>query len=109
MHIAHHKNPYFAGVVGITLSHTNPIPKDFTNLADLEAAETYNQFSLGWWASPIFGTGDYPDVMKWQIGNKSLEQGFNSSRLPVFTEEEIQMNKGTVVKISVMMTKSKSS
>ena len=83
------------GIVGITLSHTNPIPKDPNSPGDVEAAETYNQFSLGWWANPIFGTGDYPDVMKWQIGNKSLEQGYNSSRLPEFTEEEKQMNKGT--------------
>ena len=85
---------FIVGIVGITLSHTNAIPKDTNSLADTEAVETYNQFSLGWWASPIFGTGDYPDVMKWQVGNKSLEQRLSSSRLPAFTDDEIQMNKG---------------
>lgn len=58
------------------------MPKDPESLADIEAAERFNQFSIGWWANPIFGTGDYPNIMKWQIGNKSLEQGLNSSRLP---------------------------
>ena len=81
--------------MGITLSHTNAIPKDPNSLADNEAVETYNQFSLGWWANPIFGNGDYPDVMKWQIGNKSLEQGLGASRLPTFTDEETMLNKGT--------------
>lgn len=33
--------------------------------------------------------------MKWQVGNKSLEQGLSQSRLPVFTEEEKQYIKGT--------------
>ena len=70
------------------------MPKNPNSLADIEAVETKNQFNLGWWANPIFGTGDYPDVMKWQIGNKSLEQGYKESRLPMFTQEEIQLNKG---------------
>ena len=85
---------YIAGVIGITLSHVNGIPKDPTSLADIEAAERFNQFSLGWWANPIFGTGDYPDIMKWQIGNKSIEQGINKSRLPTFTDEEKTLIKG---------------
>ncbi|XP_052799780.1 lactase/phlorizin hydrolase-like isoform X2 [Mya arenaria] len=83
------------GMVGIVLSHTNGEPMDKTSLSDIEAAETFNQFSLGWFANPIFGNGDYPDVMKWQVGNKSLEQGLNKSRLPVFTEEEKLMLKGS--------------
>ena len=86
-----------SGLVGITLSHTNGIPKDLDSLADIEAAEIFNQFSLGWWVNPIFGTGDYPDVMKWQIGNKSLEQGLNESRLPDITAEDSKLIKGIVV------------
>ena len=89
--------PHFVliqGLVGITLSHVNGIPEDSESLGDIAAAERFNQFSLGWWANPIFGTGDYPDVMKWQIGNKSLEQGLNESRLPRITAEERKLIKG---------------
>ncbi|XP_053375783.1 uncharacterized protein LOC123534954 isoform X1 [Mercenaria mercenaria] len=83
------------GQVGITLSHMWGEPHDNQSLADIEAAERFNQFSLGWFANPIYGNGDYPDVMKWQIGNKSLEQGLKSSRLPEFTNEEKEMLKGS--------------
>ena len=85
----------FPGMVGITLSHINGMPKDADRVADSEAVNRYNQFSVGWWANPIFGDGDYPDVMKWQIGNKSLEQGLNSSRLPEFTDTQRRLLKGT--------------
>lgn len=82
------------GILGITLSHVSAEPKNKSRLADIQAAETYNNFNLGWFANPIFGNGDYPDVLKSQINNKSLEQGYNVSRLPVFTEEEKTMLKG---------------
>lgn len=42
-------------------------------------------FSTGWIADPIFGNnGDYPAEMRASIG----------ARLPVFTEEEMNLNKG---------------
>lgn len=87
-------NVQITGSVGITLNHTPGIPKDPKLEADKEAAETYNQFFLGWFANPIFGNGDYPDIMKWQIGNKSLERGLSKSRLPEFTEDEKKLLKG---------------
>ena len=46
-------------------------------------------------AHPIFKNGDYPDTMKWKVGNKSIAQGLEESRLPEFTEEEKEMIKGT--------------
>lgn len=79
---------------GITLSHTNAVPKDPSKPADREAADNYNHFNIGWFANPIYGNGDYPDIMRWQVGNKSLEQGFEKSRLPEFTDEERAMVKG---------------
>ena len=46
------------------------------------------EFMLGWFANPIFVNGDYPEIMKTKIAEKSALQGYNESRLPVFTEEE---------------------
>lgn len=46
------------------------------------------------YANAIFN-GDYPDVMKERISSRSKEQGFKTSRLPSFTEEEKSRIKGT--------------
>lgn len=40
---------------------------DISNEKDIEAAERYVQFYLGWFATPIFH-GDYPQVMKDFVG-----------------------------------------
>jgi lactase-phlorizin hydrolase len=55
---------------------------------DIDAAERAIQFKLGWFAHPIYKTGDYPQVLKDAVGNKSRDQGFSPSRLPAFTEDE---------------------
>ncbi|KAH3891377.1 hypothetical protein DPMN_015476 [Dreissena polymorpha] len=94
-HLHRTKYRHNKGKLGIVLSHMNGEPMDRDSLADIEAAERFNQFNLGWFANPIFGNGDYPDVLKWQVGNKSLEQGFAQSRLPAFTDEEKRMILGS--------------
>ena len=55
---------------------------------DRQAAERAYQFMLGWFAHPIYVNGDYPQVMKDQIANKSAMQGFSKSRLPEFSDQE---------------------
>lgn len=45
--------------------------------------------------------GDYPEVMKKKIANRSKLQGFARSRLPSFTAEEKAMIKGTFDFVSV--------
>jgi beta-glucosidase/6-phospho-beta-glucosidase/beta-galactosidase len=61
-----------------------------------EVADMGMQFELGWFANPIYSqNGDYPEIMKEKIYNKSMEQGFRSSRLPEFTQEEIEYIRGS--------------
>ncbi|XP_070260161.1 lactase-like protein isoform X3 [Myotis yumanensis] len=82
------------GLVGISLNCDWGEPVDTSNPKDIEAAERYLQFCLGWFANPIYA-GDYPQVMKERIGRKSAEQGLDVSRLPVFSLQEKSYIKGT--------------
>ncbi|KAL1497175.1 hypothetical protein ABEB36_008175 [Hypothenemus hampei] len=61
---------------------------------DVEASERSLLFTYGWFAHPIV-YGDYPEIMKVRIANRSKLEGFNSSRLPSFTDEEKQIINGT--------------
>ncbi|XP_028286481.1 lactase-like protein [Parambassis ranga] len=82
------------GLVGISLSGDWGEPVDITNQKDIEAAERYVQFYIGWFATPIF-YGDYPQVMKDFIGRKSVQHGLGTSRLPTFSPQEKSYIKGT--------------
>ncbi|NXX91071.1 LPH hydrolase, partial [Centropus bengalensis] len=70
-------------------------PKTPSDPRDIEAADRYLQFLVGWFTHPIFKNGDYPDVMKWKVGNRSELQNLPSSRLPAFTPEEREYLRGT--------------
>uniref|UniRef100_A0A3Q1CE96 Lactase n=1 Tax=Amphiprion ocellaris TaxID=80972 RepID=A0A3Q1CE96_AMPOC len=83
------------GLVSIALNADWIEPKDVNVLREVRAADRALQFQLGWFAHPIFKNGDYPDAMKWQVGNKSELQDLSESRLPFFTEEEKNYIKGT--------------
>ncbi|XP_068893491.1 myrosinase 1-like [Tenebrio molitor] len=61
---------------------------------DKEAAERGLQFTFGWFANPVIN-GNYPQVMIDRIDERSAGQGFEISRLPKFTDEEIEYIKGT--------------
>ncbi|OWK00146.1 LCT [Cervus elaphus hippelaphus] len=77
------------GVISLSLSSHWAEPQSLVP-RDVEAADRMLQFSLGWFAHPIFRNGDYPDAMKWKVGNRSELQHLATSRLPSFTEEEKQ-------------------
>ncbi|XP_075386152.1 lactase/phlorizin hydrolase [Tenrec ecaudatus] len=83
------------GVISISLSAHWAEPKSPGVPRDVEAADRVLQFSLGWFAHPIFRNGDYPDAMKWKVGNRSELQHLAVSRLPSFTEEEKRFIRGT--------------
>ena len=57
------------------------------------AASRFLQFEIGWFADPIFKTGDYPASMREYIGFKN-RKGLSYSLLPSFTSEEKQLVKG---------------
>ncbi|KAF2897348.1 hypothetical protein ILUMI_08827 [Ignelater luminosus] len=64
--------------------------------ADREAAERSLAFSFGWYADPIFHpNGDYPEIMRKLVSERSKREGFRRSRLPQFTKEEVEYIKGT--------------
>jgi hypothetical protein len=63
-------------------------PLDPKDPDDVAAAIASTQFTLGWFAHPIFVNGDYPEVMKQKLAEKSRREGRNSSPLPEFTELE---------------------
>uniref|UniRef100_A0AAY4DJU0 beta-glucosidase n=1 Tax=Denticeps clupeoides TaxID=299321 RepID=A0AAY4DJU0_9TELE len=83
------------GLVSITLNADWIEPKDADVPREIAAADRALQFQLGWFAHPIFKNGDYPDAMKWQVGNKSELQGHENSRIPTFTAEEKAYIQGT--------------
>lgn len=84
-----------AGLVSIALGADWVEPEDVNVPREVVAADRALQFQLGWFAHPIFKNGDYPEAMKWQVGNKSELQGLSESRLPTFSEEEKSYIRGT--------------
>lgn len=70
-------------------------PYDSTNQSDVDAADRRIHFQLGWFANAIFSKdGDWPEVMKSLILNKSIAAGLSESRLPAFNQSEIDYVKG---------------
>ncbi|XP_025830317.1 myrosinase 1-like [Agrilus planipennis] len=63
---------------------------------DEVAAERIRQFWYGMHIQPIFSSeGDYPEVVKEYIAAQSSLEGYKRSRLPQFTQDEINYIKGT--------------
>ncbi|XP_042539458.1 lactase-phlorizin hydrolase [Dipodomys spectabilis] len=83
------------GIISITISSDWAEPRDPSNQEDVEAARRYVQFIAGWFAHPIFKNGDYHEVMKKRISERSLAAGLNRSRLPEFTDSEKKRINGT--------------
>lgn len=83
------------GQISITINCDWAEPINQYKQEDVDAARRYLLFFCGWFAYPIFKTGDYPEVMKKNVRERSLAFGLPKSRLPEFTESEKQRIKGT--------------
>ncbi|XP_063243403.1 myrosinase 1-like [Bacillus rossius redtenbacheri] len=83
------------GKIGMALGTTMADPKT-QSPADIEAAELYQQFTLNWMAHPVYSKkGDYPDIVKERVYNKSMAEGLRRSRLPKFSEYWVNYIRGT--------------
>ncbi|KAF7284222.1 hypothetical protein GWI33_022374 [Rhynchophorus ferrugineus] len=69
---------------------------------DEEAAERGRLFWLGWFAHPMV-FGDYPEIMKQRIGDRSRRLNLTTSRLPEFTEEEKEELKDSIDFFAIQM------
>lgn len=89
----HSYNAHFrslqGGKVSIALYSSWAEPLDPCRLEDVAASQRYIDFELGWFACPLFGTGDYPKSMRSRIEAQNLKLGFTEGqRLPKFSEDE---------------------
>lgn len=83
------------GKISITLNSRWYEPMSNSS-EDAEAAERALQFYLGLHAHPIFSKkGDYPEMVKKGVEERSLSEGFRKSRLPKFSKEEVDLIRGT--------------
>ncbi|OAQ95741.1 hypothetical protein LLEC1_04153 [Akanthomyces lecanii] len=72
------------GEIGIVLDGDATFPWDPTDAEDIRACNRKTEFSIGWFADPIY-IGHYPASMRAQL----------MSRLPTFTDEERALVKGS--------------
>ncbi|XP_047004347.1 myrosinase 1-like [Schistocerca americana] len=83
------------GSVGITIN-MDVLAARSNSTEDLEASERARQFQFGIFAHPIFTEeGDYPAVVRQRIDANSAAEGRPRSRLPSFTQEEVEYIRGS--------------
>ena len=76
--------PTNGGEIGITLNGDATYPWDPEDPADVEAANRKLEFSIAWFADPVY-FGEYPASMRKQLGD----------RLPTFTPDEAALVRGS--------------
>ena len=86
----YHQELSLPGKVGITLNSNWFEPK---TEEEVEAAERSLQFYFGLFAAPLV-FGNWPQVVEERVRERSIEQGFNVSRLPSWTQEEQEKLRG---------------
>ncbi|KAK9888326.1 hypothetical protein WA026_000583 [Henosepilachna vigintioctopunctata] len=85
--------PTQRGQIGLSAASYWYEPKENSGL-DAEASHRALLFSLGWYIHPLV-KGNYPPIMIERIDEISKKEGFAESRLPKFTDSEIEMIRGS--------------
>jgi len=73
------------GEITAALNYDFAFPRNPSDPQDQQAAQLCHDFNLGWFADPIYLTGDYPASMRQRLGGN----------LPHFTEEQKALIKGS--------------
>ncbi|XP_030578600.1 cytosolic beta-glucosidase [Archocentrus centrarchus] len=81
--------PEQKGAVSLALNSDWYEPLNQGCTEDIAAAERDLAFTLGWFAWPVFVTGDYPEIMRSAINTQSKKLGYNGAcRLPSFSNDD---------------------
>lgn len=84
----------YGGQVSLVLHVDWVEPATSFSRQDVEPVNRVLAFRVGWFAEPIFGSGDYPPLMRSWLQNRNSQDLFNY-QLPSFTEEERNLVRGT--------------
>ncbi|KAL4608551.1 klotho [Arapaima gigas] len=82
------------GKVSLTLYMDWVEPAYSFTLRDMASASRVLDFRVGWFAEPVFGSGDYPSGMRWWLRQRNSMDLFNY-HLPVFSREDEQLVRGS--------------
>ncbi|XP_048237318.1 lactase-phlorizin hydrolase-like [Haliotis rufescens] len=83
------------GRVGLAVYSSWALPKSERVPGDWAAQDRKFAFDFDWFVDPVLLDGEYPDVMRREVSLRSREQNLNQSRLPVFTDVERNMIRGS--------------
>ena len=78
------------GIIGITINTDHYAPAT-NSAADVNAADLQFEMQMGYWAEPIYGTGDYPDQVK-KVLTVRFDADAEKRPLPEFNDAQVKLN-----------------
>ena len=78
------------GIIGITINTDHYAPAT-NSAADVNAADLQFEMQMGYWAEPIYGSGDYPDQVK-KVLKVRFDADAEKRPLPEFSEAQVKLN-----------------
>ncbi|XP_012786843.3 beta-klotho [Ochotona princeps] len=86
--------PSQRGALSLSLHSDWAEPANPYSASHRQAAERFLQFEIGWFAEPLFKSGDYPAAMREYLAAKN-RLGLSSSALPRFSDAEQRLVRGS--------------